>query len=225
MGYAISGHFIEACDCKVMCPCWIDDDPDEGHCTGLFAWSIGDQPGDRALIDGVDVAGRRVVSVSTHDGNRRGGGATTVLYVDKNATDEQFARLVAAFSGALDGSLRDLASVSGTVLQCERAEIAIDPADRAWEVNVQVPVGSSTAPLVHATGQPVVFDNQGQPLTLRHTALSHELGVPFADAVTAQRGTELKVNLPALPAGYLEVTARSGMTGRFAYRYDDAPGD
>ena len=40
MGYLLNGTFVEACDCRLMCPCWTDDEPDDGHCTGLFAWAL-----------------------------------------------------------------------------------------------------------------------------------------------------------------------------------------
>jgi hypothetical protein len=62
MPYHVTGPFIEACDCTVLCPCWVGNPPDLGSCTGFFAWSL--DTGSR--IDGVDVGGHQVVSVSTH---------------------------------------------------------------------------------------------------------------------------------------------------------------
>ena len=124
MDYSISGEFIESCDCYLMCPCWVDDDPDEGHCTGLFAWQLGE----RSTIDGVDVAGRTVVSVSTHTGNRRDGGAATALFIDADAGRDQVVLLGQAFGGELGGPLADLAAVSGAVLQRGRAEITLKAA-------------------------------------------------------------------------------------------------
>ena len=40
MSYTLTGSFIEACDCFIVCPCWVDEDADDGHCTGLVAWSL-----------------------------------------------------------------------------------------------------------------------------------------------------------------------------------------
>ena len=98
MSYALSGTFLEACDCTVICPCWVDDDPVGGHCTGLIAWHLA--PG--SLINGVGMDDRTVVSVSTHLGNRRdGSNATTVLYVDHGASPAQFSWLIQAFSGQI----------------------------------------------------------------------------------------------------------------------------
>jgi hypothetical protein len=61
----MSGRFFEACDCYVPCPCWFDQGPDEDERTGVVAWQI-----ENGEIDGVDVTGLSVVSVSQHDGHR-----------------------------------------------------------------------------------------------------------------------------------------------------------
>jgi hypothetical protein len=221
MEYAISGEFIETCDCFLMCPCWVDDDPDEGHCTGLFAWRLGE----RSAIDGVDVAGRTVVSVSTHTGNRRGGGTTTALFIDADADTDQMVLLGQAFSGELGGPLSDLAAVSGAVLQRERARIAIEPDGESWAVTVSgLTAGGSGEPaatLVHAAGVDRIFEGEDEPLVLRRTALAKELGVPAGAEVTAQQGEQLAIHLAALPGAYVEVTGRSGMRGRFTYRFSE----
>jgi hypothetical protein len=220
MDYNISGDFIETCDCFLMCPCWVDDDPDEGHCTGLFAWQLGA----RSRIDGVDVSGRTVVSVSTHTGNRRGGGTATALFIDADASTDQLVLLGQAFSGELGGPLSDLAAVSGAVLQRERAEIAIEPDGDHWQVTVAgTPANGADGEvtLVHATGGDRIFEGEDEPLVLRRTALGKELGVPSGTDVTAQQGEQLAVHLAALPGAYVEVTGRSGMRGRFAYRLSE----
>ena len=69
MEYTLAGQFLEACDCTVICPCWVDDDPVGGHCTGFIAWQIDE--GDTAVVNGIPVGGCTVVSVATHGGNRR----------------------------------------------------------------------------------------------------------------------------------------------------------
>jgi Protein of unknown function (DUF1326) len=210
MDYQITGEFIEACDCYVVCPCWVADDPDEGHCTGLFTWLIA--PGSR--IGGVDVGHRTVVAVTTHPGNRRGGGATTVLYVDDRADATQHDALAAAFGGRLEGPLADLAAVSGQVLGAHPARIDVDPDRSRWAVTVTRP--GEPAPAAHARGVPRVFADESAELTLIHTALSPELGIN-GDPVTAQQGAALQVRVGELAAGYVEVSGRSGMRGPFRY--------
>lgn len=226
MSYSMSGDFIEACDCTVVCPCWVDNDPVGGHCTGLVAWTI-----TSGTIDRDPVSGCKVVAVSTHLGNRRqGSNSTTMLYIDDrdysgNASHaDLLEQLKKAFSGDIDGPLEELASVSGIVVGAEAANIDIlhgKGRRRAaeWEVTVS-PLLLPSVKVVHATGRPKRLDNQ-QPLTLRQTALSLEFGVPTEGqgegAVTAQDGLKLTVNVGALPAGNLDVIQRSGMRGEFKY--------
>lgn len=225
MKYTLAGQFLEACDCTVICPCWVDDDPVGGHCTGFIAWQIDE--GDSAAVDGVKVGGCRVVSVSTHGGNRRDTSrTTTMLYIDVPApegtapdTDEQYRVLVGLFSGRFGGPLSDLAQVSGTVVGDCRASISISPPDKEhWTVTVRPPDGGSGTVFVEATGSPKIFDahrGNTEPLALTHTAISYELSAP--GAVEAQHGERLVVNVGALPGGNLEVTGRSGMRGDFSY--------
>jgi hypothetical protein len=259
MSYSLSGHFIETCDCTVICPCWVDEDPVGGHCTGLIAWEIDD--GSR--ISGHDVSGCTVVSISTHAGNRRDGdNTTTMLYIDVTGTGaqdpgtegtsgeadntepletRQFRWLTEAFSGRMEGPLEGLAEVSGTVVGSKRAHISIGAgaAKNSWRIKVNPLTPGQQNPAepcaVEAEGHPQVFDEDDgnqQPLTLRHTALSHELGhrpqaqeQPVPEEVIAQKGDHLFVNVGALPAGYLEVFDRSGMTGFFSYFEPSNAGD
>ena len=224
MSYNLNGYFIEACDCTVICPCWVEDDPVGGHCTGLIAWHLGDG----SVINGVPVHDRTVVSVSTHLGNRReGNNTTTVLYVDDGATDEQFGWLTQAFSGSLDGALADLAEVSGVIASRERAKVSIAlpedaTPDDEWRVLVS-PLAPDGVHVVQATGVRKVFEGETAPLSLTRTALSKELGVG-AQPVVAQAGRSLAVNVGALPAGTMTVLGRSGMRGDFSYRFPDHVG-
>src|SRR5918995_1232116 len=66
MTYRMNGRFLEACDCYVPCPCWFDNDPNEDECTGVVAWQI-----ENGEIEGVDVTGLSVISVSQHGGLAR----------------------------------------------------------------------------------------------------------------------------------------------------------
>jgi hypothetical protein len=217
--YEISGTFIEACDCMLICPCWLDDEPDEDHCTGLFAWHI-----EAGTINGTPVAGRRVVSVSTHSGGRKSGRTTTALFVDDGASDAQLAVLASAFSGDVEGPLGELTDVSGTVLLHERARIEVTAFGMGQEVTVRpVPTGPGDEPahLVQVSAEPRVFGGESRPLTLHNTALHKELQVPDNGAVTAHLGEQFSVHVPVLPGGFTDLKGRSGMTGRFRYRQPD----
>ena len=32
MAYHLEGRLLEVCNCRVLCPCWIGEDPDNGTC-------------------------------------------------------------------------------------------------------------------------------------------------------------------------------------------------
>lgn len=251
MDYTLTGEFLEACDCTVICPCWVDDDPVGGHCTGFILW---DFTGD-SRIGGHEVAGCKVVSVSTHSGKRRDESpTTTVIYVDTGkvgntvlpqdgAENGRPADLVGllgqAFSGkSQEGPLADLATVSGTVTDIQRAHITFEsgakPKD-GWkatvvkclhrDVEAHGQEDTEQQMVVEADGRPEVFDEQQrrnaglpvEPLTLENTALSYELR--STGSVQAQQGGRLAVNVGGLPGGSLEVTGRSGMRGTFEYQH------
>ena len=52
MAYHLEGRLLEVCNCRVLCPCWIGEDPDYGTCDTIVAWHF-----DKGTIDGVDVVG------------------------------------------------------------------------------------------------------------------------------------------------------------------------
>ncbi len=230
MKYSLTGEFLESCDCTVICPCWVDEDPVGGHCTGFVLWNIDG----KSRLEDHDVSGCKVVSVATHSGNRRHHESTvSVLYVDPGPHDADADTLVEvlgqAFSGQASGILGELAEVTGTVTGPYRATITLDGgADdgKSWTVRVQEHLDHGDPVLrIEATGKPKVFDkeevaarHEGQPaspMDLEHTALSYELQVQ--GRVVAQQGEHLTVRVGALPGGNLEAKGRSGMRGRFHY--------
>ena len=38
MSYHLEGRLLEVCNCRVLCPCWIGEDPDFGTCDTIVAW-------------------------------------------------------------------------------------------------------------------------------------------------------------------------------------------
>ena len=48
MAYSLEGRLLEVCDCGVLCPCWIGEDPDNGSCDSALAYRI-----DRGVIEGI----------------------------------------------------------------------------------------------------------------------------------------------------------------------------
>ena len=48
MGYHLEGRLLEVCNCEVLCPCWIGENPDNGYCQSIMAWNFG--TGDRKAV-------------------------------------------------------------------------------------------------------------------------------------------------------------------------------
>src|SRR5262245_58279067 len=88
--YQFEGVFYEACDCYSVCPCWTGNSPDDGSCTGIFAWDV-----ETGSIDGIDVGGLLAVSVSQHTGLRDESRQRVVIFVDDTASRRQSDALVA----------------------------------------------------------------------------------------------------------------------------------
>src|SRR5215207_1102623 len=105
--YELEGTLLEACSCKVLCPCWIGEDPDHGTCESVNAYHFA-----RGSIGGTDVAGLSVAAVNLIPGNVLTPASwRQVLLIDDRATDAQFDALRDAFQGRLGGPLGDLAGL------------------------------------------------------------------------------------------------------------------
>jgi hypothetical protein len=117
--YQFQGTLLEACNCDVLCPCWIGEDPDNGTCSSVVAYHF-----DKGTIRGVDVSGLTLANVVFIPGNVLAGNWKAVMFVDERASDEQLDALVSAFSGKLGGPLADLAQLIGEVLDVVRAPVS-----------------------------------------------------------------------------------------------------
>jgi len=203
--YHLAGAFYEACDCYTICPCWTGNSPDEGQCTGIFAWDI-----EQGTIDGVDVAGLRAVSVSQHAGFRGDDARQrVVILIDDTATQRQSDALVAAFTGGLGGPLQELADLLGELLAVEHAPIALRREGRLTSLTVGRRIWVEGL----ASEGP-----SGRLTTLSDGKLSEVLGTP------AQVGESwrMRVGLPA-HGMELDVRGRSTMSGRFSYEHAPGP--
>lgn len=208
VSYHLSGTFVEACNCTLVCPCWVDDEPSEDFCAGLFAWTFA--PG--STIEGHDVGDRHVVSATVHGDARRGDGSESAIFVDERLDRAVADLLVTAFAGRGGGPLADLAEVTGEHDVAGPAAITVAAEGAGFGIRVV----SGGTQVVAVDGRPRRFDSSAKPLTLAHTALSHELGIGDA-AVTAAVTRELALDVAALPGPPIEVEGRSGMTGPFRY--------
>ena len=68
MAYHLEGRLLEVCNCRVLCPCWIGEDPDFGTCDTIVAWHF-----DKGTVDGVDVSGRTIAMIAHVPGQHPAG--------------------------------------------------------------------------------------------------------------------------------------------------------
>jgi hypothetical protein len=121
MSYEVEGDLLEVCNCDILCPCWVGEDPDNGTCDSVMGYNVRS-----GSIEGVDVSGRTVVFLVHIPGNVMAGNWKVALLVDDKASDQQADALVNAFSGKLGGPLADTAALVGEVVAVEPAAITFD---------------------------------------------------------------------------------------------------
>src|SRR5213080_1392047 len=94
----LEGRLLEVCNCRVLCPCWIGEDPDFGTCDTIVAWRF-----DKGTINGVDVAGRTIALIAHIPGNILQGNWKAAVYVDDKASAQQKEAILTSTPGSLAG--------------------------------------------------------------------------------------------------------------------------
>jgi hypothetical protein len=176
--YDIYGQLLEVCDCKVLCPCWIGEDPDGGDCEGVVAWKI-----ERGEVKGVDVSGLTLAVIAHIPGNVLQGNWKAVLALSEEATQEQEEAMLAVFTGQLGGPIADLAGLVGEVVAVERVPITSDIVEGKGRLIIGDLVEGEIEPYQGATGSTT---------TLNETVFSTIPGSPayVGKAHTYKRNTE-----------------------------------
>jgi hypothetical protein len=118
MAYSLEGSILEVCNCNVLCPCWIGEDPDNGTCDTVVAYHF-----DRGTINGTDVAGHTIALLAHVPGNILKGNWKALVVVDDKTSDAQQQAILDVWTGKLGGPVADLAGLVGEVVGVERAPI------------------------------------------------------------------------------------------------------
>lgn len=148
MGYQLEGRLLEVCTCKVLCPCWIGEDPDYGTCEAIAAWRI-----DKGSIDGVDVSGLTVADFADIPGNVLKGNWRVALLVDDAATPEQFEAIVDVWTGKRGGPVADFAKFFTEITAIERAPMTFTIVEGKGALRIGTIAEAEMAPYLGATGQ------------------------------------------------------------------------
>ena len=152
MGYHLEGRLLEVCDCNILCPCWVGEDPDNGTCQAVQAYRI-----DRGQIEGVDVAGLTVAEMDDIPGNILQGHIRGVFFIDEHATPEQERVLRQAWGGELGGPLADIAALYGEIAW-HRAPIVFTVEQGKGTLRIGDAAEAELVPFVGPTGEPTTLN-------------------------------------------------------------------
>jgi hypothetical protein len=147
MSYHLEGRLLEVCNCNVLCPCWIGEDPDNGTCDTIVAWRV-----DKGAVDGVDVSGTTIAAVAHVPGNILLGNWTAAIFVDDTASKAQEDALLKVYTGQAGGPVAELAKLIGTVVSIERAPIQFTVNDGKGILKIGTDYYAELEPYRHPSG-------------------------------------------------------------------------
>jgi hypothetical protein len=173
MTWAISGTYLENCNCNAVCPCtWGSGPADTEHCYFLLAFRI-----DHGAVDGVDVSGLTFAVLGETpklmtDGNWRWG-----VLIDAAASEEQSARLQGVATGTLGGPMAAFAPLVRDLLGVQRVPISFEVAAGVARARFGDLIDVELAPVRGIDGKDVTLGNVGHPanstLTIAPATRSH----------------------------------------------------
>jgi hypothetical protein len=121
MSYQLAGRLLEVCNCRVLCPCWIGEDPDYGTCDTIIAWHF-----DEGRIGDVDVSGHTVALIAHVPGNILEGNWRAAVYLDDKVSPEQEAAILDVYTGKLGGPVGELVKLVGEVVSVQKVPISFE---------------------------------------------------------------------------------------------------
>ena len=198
--YVLEGTLLEACNCNVLCPCWIGEDPDNGTCDSFLAYHI-----DKGTIGELDVSGLTLVAAAHIPGNVLSGNWRAVHLVDDRATHEQLVAITDAFTGRLGGPLADLAGLVGEYLGAFPAPISYQLQEGQGSITIGDKLRSEMAP--YRSGY-------GVTTTLRDSIFSTIPGSP----AWISKASQTSVNMPEHGMVW-SVKNRNAIQGEFKFEY------
>ena len=148
MGYQLEGRLLEVCNCRVLCPCWIGEDPDYGTCDTIIAWHF-----DKGTINGVDVSDRTIALIAHVPGNILQGNWRAAVYLDDRVTPAQEQAILDVYTGKLGGPVGELVKLVGQVVSVEKVPIKFAVQGGRGTIEVGTAGFAELVPYQSATGQ------------------------------------------------------------------------
>jgi hypothetical protein len=131
MAYHLEGRLLEVCNCRVLCPCWVGEDPDFKTCDTIVAYHF-----DKGSVDGVDVAGRTLVMIAHVPGNILQGNWTAAVYLDDKTSSQQEQALLGVYTGQKGGPVAELAKLVGKVASVQKVPITFEVSGGSGTIKV-----------------------------------------------------------------------------------------
>ena len=122
MGYHLEGRLLEVCNCRVLCPCWIGEDPDFGTCDTLIAWRFDKG----STINDLDVSGRTIAVIAHVPGNILEGNWRAAVYLDEKVSPKQEEAILNVYTGKLGGPVGELVKLIAEVVSVEKVPITFN---------------------------------------------------------------------------------------------------
>ena len=164
MSWNLKGSYVETCSCELMCPCNLSFDHGATYdfCRVTLVFNIRE-----GEIEGTDIGGCKVALIADSPKVMTEGNWRLGAFVDEQATDAQFDKLLQVFSGQLGGPMGALAPLVGEMLGVERAAIGVHDDGLRHSVHVGDGIDfeiEDIVPFGVETGKPVRFDGMFHPV-------------------------------------------------------------
>ena len=166
--WAISGEYIESCNCDYLCPC-IYTNPQEGatedHCYALMAFRI-----DQGESGGVDVSGQKIALVIRSGKIMADGGWIFAGIGDKGADEDQraaLAKIVAGEAGGPLGMVRDNLVSDFRGVEYAAIEFVKDGLKQTVNIPGIMSYEIEGVASRNGNGNPYYIDNVGHPANSR----------------------------------------------------------
>ncbi|MFZ1117547.1 MAG: DUF1326 domain-containing protein [Propionibacteriaceae bacterium] len=163
MPWALKGSYVETCSCELMCPCNLSfaHGATYDFCRVTLVFNIRE-----GAVNGTDLAGSKAVLIADTPKVMTEGNWRVGVFINDDATDAQFDKLVQVFSGQLGGPMAGLAPLIGEMLGVERAAIEVDEDGLRHSVRVGTAIDfeiEDIVPFGVETGEPVKFSGMFHP--------------------------------------------------------------
>lgn len=164
MAWNLKGSYVETCSCELMCPCnlSLDHGATYDFCRVTLVFNIREGQVDETDISGLKVAAIADTPKVMTEGNWRLG-----VFIDAQADDEQFDKLIKVFSGQLGGPMAALGPLVGEMLGVERVPIVVTDDGLRHSVRIGDVIDfeiEDIVPFGVETGRAVRFDGMFHPV-------------------------------------------------------------